>query len=746
MKAANSNFLRIPAGKFWMIVIRPLHGMFFILNATSRFIGPFMLVLTVFFFCYGGYRLESLQLNLAPTSSSNHDSTRSVLGEPCGNYLFESTSNSNATYERSLCNKIRTTGLAGDICIEPTNRMILPECFYNSTTWSITSIRFSNVIFPGNDTIADPLERLVSSFSSAITNITIQRSSFVTETFQPYGFRASWDAVWTRIPSVTSFGIIDCSTANPSLLPATGVPSSITELLFVNSGFVGPISSTLLANHGSTSPTNFRLELGKNSLNGTVPPMLLNFDSSNMVTLTLDLAGNQLTGTIPSNIAANLNWTGIRSLNLNFADNTFTGDFLSHLFPSPGPVAITQLSRVSIDVSGNSLMTGSLPTSFLDSLAFAQSPSISTPTMVFAMENTGLSGTLRIPDFSAMQTRYHIDILASGADLTSLSFLGSNPIKSLRVLDISNNQRLQSTLPGFLFNTSSVIRLLASNTNLQGHMPDMSTLTSSELTEIDLSFTEIEFCDAVSPPRNIWSPISSNFTCRLYSTSAQGCRALYPRCVTVAPPSVAPLSRPSSSPTATASPSYCPISSRPSVDFECVDGIWTYEGNFNSTTLTVPGPAIVVGNLTSSEIILTGFGSLTIKDGCATNLTSITIELTKEDLDRIGTKSRNQTLLTIDGGAGCRDLSSVKVITRVKDGGCKKLKLSTSSSSSSISALFTVDRSGCNTWWIILVAVVASIVVVGILTMVLLVVFVPSVRNCIRPFSAKRPANAHHVS
>lgn len=282
-------------------------------------------------------------------------------------------------------------------------------------------------------------------------------------------------------------------------------------------------------------------------------------------------------------------------------------------------------------------------------------------------------------------------------------------------------------------------------------MPNMGAVTTSVLRALQLQDTLIDFCANLSA-RAVWTSDGILTDCDLRMTNAGHCANYYPSACSITlppldiipiitippPPTTPPLAPPVAPPVFG-----CTASTQPSTDWKCIGSTWTFVGTVVVPTLTVPAGAVqtvIQGNLSSSAIVIVGFGStLVISDGCATNLTSVTVELTKNDLDKIGSK-KLQTLISLNSTSNnpqCSNLTEVQLVVRVTHGSCKTASVSKVAGQNQLSALFTIDSSGCRTWWIILISVLGGIIVLSLIITVLLVLFVRPVREFVRPHSKR---------
>lgn len=469
---------------------------------------------------------------------------------------------------------------------------------------------------------------------------------------------------------------------------------------------------------------SFSLKLASNSLNGTLPSNLITIATdgrSSMMPLNtiIDLSGNKLSGTIPNALF----WADLtlaQNLLVDLSNNALEGSLPPTLF---NYVTAPLLSLVQVKFSGNAKIGGSIPTTFLDSInpitSTSSESSTSRADVSIYLDGTGLTGTLYIPDFSARLTLgpLRLTIYAYGSKFTKLDFHSNAPL-ALYYLQVSSSTQLTGTLPTSLFSSTSILNtLLASNTALSGSMPNMGTLGALKLKSLDLSGTAIDFCAST---RVAWDT-NALTNCQLTSTSAYTCPMMYPSSCIITPPPSANVPLYSSTPT-------CSESTRPSLDFDCKDGHWALKDDFNETTLTLPSGAgeVIVGNVSSTDIVFEGLGTKLILTGCAPNLATVTLELDQEDLSTIHGESSTIDLINQLPGLPCSNFTAVKVRYTESDSGCKKGSARKTSSEGHLSTVVSVERGSCRTWWIILVSVLSSVAVILVVVFVVIVL-------CYRP-------------
>lgn len=154
---------------------------------------------------------------------------------------------------------------------------------------------------------------------------------------------------------------------------------------------------------------------------------------------------------------------------------------------------------------------------------------------------------------------------------------------------------------------------------------------------------------------------------------------------------------------------------------------------------------IVIGNLSSSTITIEGTNSTIDIGGSAINLTHVTIELSPSETQQIQGKQILLPLITTNSseGGSTINLGSISVSSR-STSGCRKpeAKRATLDGGNTLGAYLTVDSSGCNKWWIALVAVLVSVVIIVVIVIILLTVFYKPFRRWVRPFTNRRAKSA----
>lgn len=523
---------------------------------------------------------------------------------------------------------------------------------------------------------------------------------------------------------------------SPTLFPSgflanTGKPTF--NFLIADNDIIGSIPPSLFANINYFEKFNFAANRNR-QLTGPLPPLFANgfIPASENSSLSVTLSQCTIDGSIPSNFITNglsAN-TLIGPLSVDLASNFLTGAIPSDLMQTG---AVTFKSQnIFLRFAGNQL-TGSIPPQLIDGVA----PVALSPSFSLDLTNNRIEGPL--PSLSNCLPATPLVLTLDGNRIN-----GSIPNDwqncNFQTITLANNGGLNGTIPAELLNRS-LGTFHASHTSLSGNIPKLS----STLTNLDLSYTKIDFCTAPSiTSADGWSAPN----CNLLETSACGCTAYYPNAC-IAACSMWPIAPipPFPTPTAPIAPAPIPPSvtctgTPPSPTFVCIGGVWTAIGSVETPILNIPSGAgtVVVSNISSNSIVLNGLNASIEITGCATNLTSLTITLTETQAGEIG-KSELIKLLLSSSSANCSvDLNSIDLSTTISGSSCKKVSVKkvTSDDGSTLSGIFTLDNSSCKTWWIILVSVVCGVIVLIVLALILMAIFWPAFRAKVRPYNKAR--------
>lgn len=542
-------------------------------------------------------------------------------------------------------------------------------------------------------------------------------------------------------PSILESVILDLS-SNPTLngpFPIGIFTSTINRLstlslTFTDSGITGNIPD-LWANCDLTYLSYLTLNFGRNSLSGSIPPNLLTPTPKPLFSYEVDLNANSLEGSLDDTFFTRVNMSTMFTIKFVVSSNGLSGPLPSKLIDSTNPASV--LTVATLNFNGNDF-TGSFPSSYFSMFALGPvsaptTPSSATPTstpsdVMFYLDIGGnqLNGTLTLPALSsqAASRPFKLLLTAGANDFAGWRF-HDDSASYLDTFSLGNNPSFLGAIPSSIFSGTSVLRSFSAvYPGVSGTMPNLGSASPPTLYNIQLAGTNIDFCSGSRAP---WSAV---IACNLGSTNAYYCRNYYPNCLSSLPPPAVPVFVPSAStapPTSSsagtpAQPTACLITARPSPIFSCINGTWITEADIETPVLIIPTGAthvVINANVSSSMVVLRGLGTSISILGCADNLTEITVELSPDDLKTIGSQL-NQTLLSYDGTATCRDLRSVGLATKVTGSSCRKVSSTKYSSSSQLSAVFSVNASSCKIWWIVVVSVVCAVVIIAVVTIIVI--------------------------
>ena len=581
-------------------------------------------------------------------------------------------------------------------------RIVLAANLLNGSITSSLFADFQDAAFPfsfivnlasNSLTGSIPAQLIPSGMLSSATSFSLSLASNQLSGAIDNNAFANVDAFWEfELDLQNNVGL----TSLPSrLFSADGwIPGNSAKLAIDISdcGLAGSISDTFLTAglSGNVSLSSLTLDLSHNSLTGSIPETLLrhflNPYSIQPQTTVITLASNELTGSLPDDA-------------FRFAD----------------------IDALTIDIRNNPSISGTIPEALFQPLLSARS-------LTFIADETALSGSP--PRYcSSTATRYYFNNAALSGTIPETWSTECG----LTSLEISNNFNFRSSIPPGLLNKAGFASFLATNTPLQGTLPEVG----QNMVTLNLDGTKIDLCN-INNARNTTVIPASIITCSLQNTVACQCPERFPNKCTLSECSGFPAP-------VVAAPSGCPLNTRPSVDFECVNGLWT-AASANTPTLNIPsgaGTVVIVGNLTSSTLIFHGVGSTININGSVGGLTTITLEFDSNQASNLGGQKVLQILVNTSGSNSSTDLSLVNVNTKVTSG-CRKVKSekATFDGGKTLGVYLSVDSSGCNTWWIILVSVVVAVIVIAAVVLVLLAVFYEPFRLKIRPYSGGRKADA----
>lgn len=534
----------------------------------------------------------------------------------------------------------------------------------------------------------------------------------------------------------------------PDGLIATVATSQLFSLDLSDNQFEGSIPPALFytLNPGGS----FYFSARNTGLNGTLPDSILSSAFTGSGQIVIDLSDNDISGTIPQAFFVNSIYMNASffTLSLDLSSNKLEGpipeQFLYKLQALKRDTSEDESQKEEIHGRDSASQASSTGARSADYRLYALLPSSS---LVFDFSSNMLSGT--IPD----------DLVEYNRDSSpSLTFRFSDnqltgPIPEVwqdytgfSTLRLDQNTDFNGTIPSRLFSALGTFN--ASHTALSGTLPQLGGSTI-----FDLSYTDIDFCG--SP-----SDVFSSFTGRCTITGLSAvCDCLnyvskcFTSCVVPTSPQTSPIPPsapvvPQSSPTVPQSvPSVpqsasCLASTRPSADFQCVNGKWTAT-TITASALSIPanaGDIFVSGNITSRSLSFQGIGSTIFVGGCVTNLNSIEVSLDNSQVKQLGQNSKAVFQPLVDSSASTAScdstLSSVGISSRTTSKNCKKVnnQKQVSNNSKTLGAYFSLNSSGCNTWWIVLAAVLGGVILAIVIVTILLVTFCEPIRRKVRPY------------
>ena len=530
-------------------------------------------------------------------------------------------------------------------------------------------------------------------------------------------------------PSFTILGTFEVSFSGNSFegdLPSLSAPSYGSRFTFraSHAGFEGPLPMVLLGT-AFVGSDSFLLDLSYNALSGTITSYMFTdglTSDAPIDTFSVNFNGNDLSGTIPENLfwrnpqvkrsdssdseaqagAGDNTGTEKRETSSESASPDTQGDELTWI-----PNAIT----FTFDFNR---FTGTIPELLISTLQ------ANTPTVSLSFEGNLLEGSIPTAWQDYRWTRF----------------------------SVAANTAINGSIPDRMLNGTYLAHFYASRTSLTGVLPKVS----GSLLNLELAETDIDFCSSSSSALSAFTgdcTLADNAgICDCYSTySATSCAL--PSCPGVPTVPMAPIATfnpnpPILVPNTPPTRSQCNPSTRPSLDFVCVDSKWTASSVFEPV-LTIPsnaGVIIIDGNLTSNAISFRGTASTVFVTGCITNLATIDVTLDPSEikaLDQAGKPVYRTLVDNTNGTAGnsCPStLSSTSITSKASNGGCKKVKSQkqVGENGKVLGAYFSIDSSSCKTWWIILVSVVAAVIVIAVIVIVLLVTLCKPLRRTVRPY------------
>jgi len=178
--------------------------------------------------------------------------------------------------------------------------------------------------------------------------------------------------------------------------------------------------------------------------------------------------------------------------------------------------------------------------------------------------------------------------------------------------------------------------------------------------------------------------------------------------------------------------------------------LWVLVGNVQSSPdapLVIDNDVLIQGNLTSSGGLVfraSSSGKIPTMNvtGCATLAAAVTADFSSLSNSQLATVSKlgSTKQVVVESGCTITGDPAKLVATQNPAHTCRKVKSTSSTSAatnsgrSQLTVLFKVNSGACNTWWIILVAVIGGIIVVAAIGVVIAYLVSPKLRKTINPY------------
>lgn len=498
------------------------------------------------------------------------------------------------------------------------------------------------------------------------------------------------------------------------------IPEGFFQTTQIFSSFTAAFESNQLTGNlpndlcGTIDAAIMRIYFANNSLGGEqIPDSTFRYCKSS--TFTGHFNNNKLNGTLPNAYFLSSN---LQTSTWFFSSNSFDG--WESLLAAP-----STFSLASMDLSYNnlSLIPDDLTFSRMKKLTFlslAYNPLIGANGRdVPGMSVFGLGGSYNYTNctFNGFLPEVNVSKCPGSIRLGSNFFSGSIPaswgtcavtgtsdMSTTTYLGLINVTNLPSVTGdiSLLMSGAQPPSLVARNASLTGTMPDLGPSYllgfQQDYYRLEIENSYVDFCSSPNATsRQPWIPRSAyGSNCELINTNACDCRELWPTCQISCS---------------------CPASSRPSAEFFCINGVWTAPSSLSPPTLVIPPGStttVISGNLSTSSVVFQSSGSTLIIKGCA-NISEVILRMTPADLEKLthgGKKTQQQLILSENA---CSDFSTTSLVFQGPNkSGCRKVKSERSSEAFALSAIFTIDSSSCNIWWIVVVSVVGVLLIGGL--------------------------------
>lgn len=645
-------------------------------------------------------------LLLAPSQSSSKKEARGETSLKRTDRTVTITSTTtNVTFYAELCNLGPTTTILRVVATFNEPRWFqIPDCIKGWT--SLTEVYcsyckiFNFTALPSSLTVA-------SCIGCKGTWTQAEADSNTPSMFSRY-FDWNWIS---NLPSLKTISILDLR--HNGTLPNHLTHLTLESLTFSGSSLVGTVSPSFFVQF----PALRSFQMGINQLTGTIP----NYGLEKMQRF--GVFSNKFT-----------HWPPLVSDSapgLGPPTNFFTIDLSFNLFvqiPSESDFQSMQYLQ-SFHIYGNPTLSGPFPR--LLSNTTSRAPAA----LLLSINANGCNWTGPLPEIPPVQLDvYRAYGLPLSFRLYDNRFTGTIPESwsglSFSELELKGNPGLEGTLAtvdsdGRILTqfVKTASRLTLGPANFTGPMFNISTMNA--LRDLDIQGVNIDFCASLRNQNA--RPFSSGLSsCNLLNTTANQCAWAFPtRCRVdpVNPNFIVPQPIP---PSPLPEPT-CPLPA-PGPMFECIGTQWVATGTVIEPVIILPPSSmtIVKGDLNTSSIVITSVNTNINVTGCVTSadgsVPPIRLTLSQEDLEKIVKNGGTLTSLLIQQSPSCGSLESseLDVDTESIDS-CRTIKVDKIASSSGLSAVFTVNSSKCNVWWIVLISVLFFVALVAVI--VVIVVF-----------------------
>lgn len=630
----------------------------------------------------------------------------------------------NTTLDLALCSDTALFSTTTTVTIStPENKVNFewPSCFLNYTQ----VVELSVVNGPRVE-----LSKLPLSISRLhITKAEISDATALVDILRhfPAGIRSLWLIQVPRKLSISPGDLSNCSAIHPGCL------ANLTVLFISNSTFLstGLEPEWFFRELGATCPMLYEIRSSSNGWRGELPSDLFTNIFPNVELI--ELSHNQFVGSIPSLSNA------VRGLYLS---NNFLESWPSiPSQPTTSPLSVVWLANnalhtipsrdsfrrmrllVSLILSDNPNLTGELPAPW-PTQEYIDTHSVSDIyLMIYWASNCAFNGTLpELPVFQTRLTSNGLNFMFSENRLT-----GTIPESwanfSFQSLALASNPGLHGSIPKRFgqYPSSSWLTLDLYNTSISGPLFNLQSANTRYSLNLRLHCSLVDTCSrALNPLPNGTAFASSCYISHLHSHCSTELIGGVSCSVINDTECRASLGQASNS-----CPGQHPL---PLDKWKCIGNTWTVDGLelIDTPTITVRSSTVVNGNLSQlQQITFTGITGVRIEvTGCAQLPKKIVIVLTPTEYEQLrdGKKKVADLIHSSQCSFGATNGVQVEISGPKKRRTCEKIMASIVSKGQTVQGVFQIDKSACNRWWVILVAVLGAVLIVVIIVVIVFIV------------------------